>query len=152
MKLGFLDVYHWAKGKNARVSDCFTRGNWNWTKILGDDVGQMQGLLSSISELKETISCLPVEHRPDLIQWRWSADGFFSVKSTYSALTDGRTRDARVSKIWNIKIPLKVKMFSWLGLKKRVLTREIIFKRGWINDSNCVLCRLDEETTNYLFT
>ncbi|OAY84833.1 hypothetical protein ACMD2_23389 [Ananas comosus] len=131
LQLGFLDVYLWAEGKNVRVSDCFTRGSWNWTKILGKEVGQLQGVLPCISELKEMILRFTVEDRPDLLHWRWSTDGHFSIKSTYSALTDGGARDARCSKIWNLKVPLKVKVFSWLVLKKRVLTRDILCKRRW---------------------
>ncbi|OAY82706.1 putative ribonuclease H protein [Ananas comosus] len=126
--------------------------NWNWTKIFGADVGQVQGLLPCCLELVERISLFSVEHRPDMIQWRWSADGHFSIKSTYSALTDGGTRDARASYIWKLKIPLKVKVFSWLVLKKRMLTRDTLVKRGWLDDSICVLCGSGEESVDHLFT
>lgn len=74
------------------------------------------------------------------------------MKSAYSALSKGGTRDARAIKLWRLCIPLKVKIFCWLVLKKRLLTANNLIKRGWVGDMACVLCRSDEETVDHLFT
>nr|CAD1821369.1 unnamed protein product [Ananas comosus var. bracteatus] len=61
------------------------------------------------------------------------------------------TRDACDSKIWRIRIPLKVKVFYWLVLRKRHLTADSLLKRGWIGNTSCVLCGMEEETMDHLF-
>ncbi|OAY67736.1 putative ribonuclease H protein [Ananas comosus] len=151
LNLTFPEAYQAAVCKNLKVSECFTRGAWNWTRILGTDVGQVQGHVPNLTELVQRISAFIIDQRPDTIQWRWNTDGQFSVKSAYSALTDGGVRDACVSKIWELKIPLKFKVFGWLVLKKRTLTRDILVKRGISNDPTCVLCGTHEETVDHLF-
>lgn len=61
-------------------------------------------------------------------------------------------RNARASKIWRLRIPLKVKVFCSLVLKKKSLTVNNLLKRGWIGDTAYVLCWAEEETVNHLFT
>lgn len=62
------------------------------------------------------------------------------------------SRDEQATKIRSLKIPLKIKVFVWLVLKKRILTTTKLVKRGWIDDSTCVLCGVEEETEDHLFT
>lgn len=50
-----------------------------------------------------------------------------------------------------MKIPLKVKVFIWLVLKKRIPTRDRLIKQGWVKDPTCVLCGADEESVDDLF-
>nr|CAD1818852.1 unnamed protein product [Ananas comosus var. bracteatus] len=78
--------------------------------------------------------------------------GQFTVKSAYSMLNDGDIRDARTSKIWNLQVPLKVKVFCLIVFKKRALIADNLLKRGWIGNTACVLCGVEEETVDHLFT
>nr|CAD1826988.1 unnamed protein product [Ananas comosus var. bracteatus] len=87
-----------------------------------------------------------------VLYWRWSTDGRFTVKSAYSALRDGGTKDARTSRIWSLRLSLKVKVFCWLLLKKRLLTADNLVKRELTDNTKCMLCGLEEETVNHLFT
>nr|CAD1836467.1 unnamed protein product [Ananas comosus var. bracteatus] len=61
-------------------------------------------------------------------------------------------RDARATKLWRLLIPLKVKVFCWLILKKRPITADNLLKRGWTGNTTCVLCGMTEETVDHLFT
>lgn len=74
------------------------------------------------------------------------------MKSTYLALTDGGTRDPGLNEIWGLHIPLKVKVFCWLALKKRLPTTDLLAKRGWVGNSICVLCGVEDESVDHLFT
>ncbi|OAY68985.1 hypothetical protein ACMD2_18093 [Ananas comosus] len=49
--------------------------HWSWTG-------------TSYILLRETISDIRVEQRPDSVTWRWNPDGRFTVKSTYLVLSD----------------------------------------------------------------
>lgn len=67
-------------------------------------------------------------------------------------LSDGGIRDDQADKIWQLCIPLKVKIFCWLVLKKSHLTTDNLLKRGWTWNIACVLCGVEEETVDHFFT
>lgn len=49
------------------------------------------------------------------------------------------------------KIPLKIKVFVWLVLKKKNATIDKLLKRGWMDDSTCVVCGSEEKSVGHLF-
>lgn len=138
--------------KNLTINECWGDNGWNWRKILGCGTNIDYGLNTTISLLMARVSNFKTEKGPDSVHWRWTPDGLFSIKSTYSLLCDGGTRDVRARKIWKLRIPLKVKVFCWLVLKKRTPTVENLLKRGWVGNTYCVLCRTEEESVDHLFT
>lgn len=97
-------------------------------------------------------SSFRVGHRLDKLSWRWCSIGIFSVNSAYRMLSDEGTRDGQANMIWRLRIPLKVKVFCWLVLKKRPLTADNLIKRGWTGDTACMMCRTYDESADYLFT
>ncbi|XP_020097024.1 uncharacterized protein LOC109716088 [Ananas comosus] len=119
--------------KLLTVKDCFGSDDWNWNRILVgvSDVANINtGPGSNLFALRERVGNYRVVQSPDTIGWRWSNNGVFSVKSVYRALSDGGTRDGHASKIWKLQIPLKVKVFCWLVLKKKPLTADNLVKKG----------------------
>nr|CAD1844261.1 unnamed protein product [Ananas comosus var. bracteatus] len=121
------------------------------SKIGRGDTPSGHGASPSYQVLRESIASFKLEDRPDSVNRRWSLNGRFTMKSTYSMLNDGGLKDGRSSKIWRIRIPLKVKVFNWIVLKKRPLTANNLLKRGWIGNTVCVLCGTEEETIDHLF-
>ncbi len=69
----------------------------------------------------------------------------------YRFLQDSGEVDNRFVQLWSLKIPLKVKTFVWLVLRRRILTRDILLKRGWSGPTNCVYCLSPVETADHLF-
>lgn len=53
--------------------------------------------------------------------------------------------------VWKAEAPPKVKFFSWLLLKGKVLTAENLKKRGILGPSRCPNCCQAEETMQHLF-
>nr|CAD1842723.1 unnamed protein product [Ananas comosus var. bracteatus] len=148
----FPKIYQASNHNNLKVSDVFSSDGWNWNRIFGNDPAILTGGNDEIAKLKDRISHLTILQNPDQIYWRWSPNGLFSVKSTYLALTDGGTRDLSLNMIWNLRIPLKVKVFCRLALKKRLPTTDLLVKRRWVGNVVCVLCGAEEESVDYLFT
>ncbi len=87
----------------------------------------------------------------DKIRWRWNTTGGFSVKSLYCFLQDGGGADRRFVYLWKIMAPLKVKIFVWLVLRKRVLTTDNLLKRGWNGEGRCSFCAEGNESGEHLF-
>jgi hypothetical protein len=52
--------------------------------------------------------------------------------------------------IWQIKIPMKIKIFIWYLKKGVVLTKDNLLRRHWTGDKHCCFCHLPE-TINHLF-
>ncbi|XP_020112154.1 uncharacterized protein LOC109726772 [Ananas comosus] len=148
----FPKIYQAYNRNKLKVNDVLTSDGWNWNRIFGSDPEILAGINDDIAELKDRISHLTILQRPDKLTWRWSPNGLFSVKSTYLALTDGGTRDPGLNLIWKLYIPLKVKVFCWLTLKKRLPTTDLLVKRGWVGNVHCVLCGADAESVDHLFT
>jgi hypothetical protein len=81
--------------------------------------------------------------------------GIFSVKKLYTAITTSvwpSTITGWRLNLWKWKLPLKLKIFTWLSLKKKIPTWDLLQKIGWSGPSICQLCFNGEETTDHLFT
>ena len=77
----------------------------------------------------------------DCISWRWGSQGIYTAKSAYEILCGGgKTRCAYVS-AWSAKITPSARIFTYLMLRDRVLTRERLRSRGMQTDLGCVGCQ-----------
>lgn len=66
----------------------------------------------------------------DKLVWNLTKTGVFSVKSFYNALCVQQI-DIPLKKIWSFKILLKIKIFIWILLRGKILTKDNLFRRGW---------------------
>ena len=94
--------------------------------------------------------CFVHNLEPDLITWRWSPNGLFTVNSLYKWLEYGGIQNTYFTTIWKSHIPLKIKVFLWLLKQDRILTKTNLVRRGWHGNTNCLFCG-DEESTTHLF-
>lgn len=91
------------------------------------------------------------QHRADMVVWKWTANGKYSVRSYYHTFTQYPTiLDSRAS-IWGIKALHRVMVFVWLMLRRRILTVDNLVRRGWHLPNRCCLCKRAEETMDHLF-
>lgn len=85
--------------------------------------------------------------------WTWQAD-HYSAKDIYRKLLTGGTtlENIRVDclRIWRTRTPFKVKIFSWLFRRGRLLTR--VYQARWapMDDCTCALCGQVEEDIDHL--
>ncbi len=87
----------------------------------------------------------------DVISWRWCSRGRFSVRSAYNFLIFDGVDNRRILHLWKIKIPLRTKKFIWLAARNRVVTADLLAKRGWYGPSICLLCCADAECLKHFF-
>ncbi len=146
----FPDIYRGVTAKTRKVSECFGGSGWKWNRILTEVPQVRLHSCAAIRELKELLSRISPGRGKDIIQWRRAQSGAFLVKSTYDFLQDGGVRVALFDKLWVTKAPLKVKIFVWTAIKSRILTKDILSRRGWTGDGVCVFCGVAPETTNHL--
>ncbi|XP_020112123.1 uncharacterized protein LOC109726747 [Ananas comosus] len=139
------------QSRNYRVKECYGRSGWRWHKILADYEPSSQADRESILKLKDSPSNVMLSATSDVIKWRWTHSEMFIVNSLNKFLQDGGVKENSYSQLWMTRIPLKVKIFVWLVLKRKVLTKNNLLKRGWNGELVCVLCSLQPETVDHLF-
>jgi hypothetical protein len=89
-----------------------------------------------------------LNNEPDKLVWKLTNTGEFSVKSLYLAMQCNEVVPYKF--MWKVKIPLRIKTFLWLMLKKSILTRDVLLKRGGKCEKNCLFCGCNE-TIDHLF-
>lgn len=86
----------------------------------------------------------------DRVRWKLCSNGEFSVHSLYTQLRGLNV--VHYKKMWDLKIPLKIKIFLWLMLKNSILTKDNLLRRGWTGDEHCHFCAAVETTDHLLFS
>lgn len=67
----------------------------------------------------------------DTASWEWDPSGVYTVHSFYNFLNFGGVKCTLIKSVWALKIPLKYKLFLWLSLNNRILTKDNLSKQGW---------------------
>jgi hypothetical protein len=87
----------------------------------------------------------------DQVRWHLEKSGIFSVKSLYFKLSQGATV-AHFKDMWEAKVPLKIKIFSWqLALDKLPSNLQIATRHG-PSQGGCALCGEPEDASHIFFT
>ncbi|KAF8781126.1 hypothetical protein HU200_001103 [Digitaria exilis] len=62
--------------------------------------------------------------QPDVIRWRWTADGQYTAKSAYRVQFAGSYCTFDSTSIWKAKVEGKHRFFAWLLVQRKVLTAD----------------------------
>ena len=75
-------------------------------------------------QMRDMLAGVILTERPDRLIRKIINSGNFSVKSFYTAMQTSRIVPYKF--LWKVKLPLKIKTFIWLVLKKSILTRDVL--------------------------
>ena len=90
-----------------------------------------------------------LSQQPDELRWKLTKSGVFTVKSMYIDVIN--LNSIPTSKhVWDVKVPLKIKVFMWFVHKQVILTKDNLIKRNWTGSTRCSFCDRDE-TIKHLF-
>lgn len=86
------------------------------------------------------------------IRWNWENSGLYSSKSFYHVIKTGGKERWPFPEIWHMRAPQSVKIFCYLVLQNRILTKEVLMIRQFNCHPDCVLCTSHQfETSLHLF-
>ena len=101
----------------------------------------------------QLIQSIPLSHtnQRDMLIWRGTANGLFSVRSAYFiqqeliaqplvAYSFGAGRTEVWRNIWALSIPNVEKNFLWRACRDLLPTRANLFRRRVITDPSCIFC------------
>lgn len=98
--------------------------------------------------MKKICESYCLSNREDKSKWPLDKKGF-SVKSMYNKYNNSLNKIPYWF-IWKAKTPQRMKVFLWLVLKDRILSKENLGKRKWQGNTNCSSCGC-LESTRYIF-
>jgi hypothetical protein len=137
---------------NATVSELIDRDTQWW------NMERLEQIFNA-EEIKPILFIpLSCTNQPDVLIWRGTAKGSFSVKSAYYVAKAMEAREqaststgAQTSEvwrqIWKLKLPNAEKKFIWRACHDILPTQEKLYKRKISVDPLCPLCGLSTETS-----
>lgn len=109
----------------------------------------MGELAESWETLLTLINSVQLSVSNDAVAWKIGNKGF-TVKFLYNSMQTEKPQ--KIYKVlWKMKLPAKIKIFLWLLLWKRILTKDNLKKRGWLGDHSCMFCAGDESIDHLFF-
>eukprot|EP00253_Pinus_taeda_P035878 PITA_35878 len=142
--------------KLTKVKDFWDQNNssgkWrNWRKL---DLRNDSPLKAKAERLMEML-----DHRKilfsrghDQLRWGNNNEGTYNLKEAKLLLLelDSQAPDRIWQNLWKLQGWMKIKLFMWLVLHRKILTWDNIRKRGVLGPSRCQLCEVQEETMEHL--
>ena len=86
----------------------------------------------------------------DRLVWAREKCGKFYVKAMYKVLELGGPSNFPVVVIWNSWVPPKVNFFAWEATWSKVLTLDLLMRRGWSMENKCFLCHKQKELIDHM--
>lgn len=87
---------------------------------------------------------------PDVLRWRWTESGAYSVKSCYKAMFIGSTTAPHWKLTWRTWAPLRTRVFAWLAGQDRCWSAARLVRHGPSHDDYCIFCDQVLETLDHL--
>lgn len=133
----FPDLYEFSRGKNCSVALQFSLRAARWRvkfgeRLLADDRAYLQILLTAF----DFGPSFDGEVTP---LWEADKEKRFTVRSFYRPLRNEGNHCPYVAHLWKARVPLKVKVFTWIMLKNRLLTTDNILKRIPMGEKDVLL-------------
>eukprot|EP00253_Pinus_taeda_P019318 PITA_19318 len=128
-----------------------TNSSGKWRKWRNFDLRNDNPLKSKAERLMKMLEKrkILVSKGNDQLRWGNNNEGNFNLKEAKLILLDldSQAPDRIWQNLWKHQGWMKVKLFLWLVLQRRILTWDNIKKRGFLGPSRCQLCEAQEETT-----
>lgn len=120
-------------------------GSWRWSlfqHLLPTDVLRR---LSSFTFLEDPQS--------PPCSWALTDNGKFTTKSAYRVLESLNWDDRKAiwSRVWKLPMAQRIRTFTWLLLKGKLLSNDQRVRRGMSSDPSCSLCQHRKEDLDHIF-
>ena len=145
LKFQYHGLYKITRKKHVTIGEFLTttQSNTYWRRTL------FGSRLVAWNELLSRIANIHLTQDEDAFYWTLSKSGQFSVKSHYQALIRREVPNLN-KRLWNLKAPLKIKIFLWYLRRGVILTKDNLARRNWHENKTCCFCH-EDETIQHLF-
>lgn len=140
------NLYKLAWRKHRRVFEEVTNANWTHGLWRMSTVTEM----AEFVELWDRVQGVQFTDSQDELHWRWTANGEYTAKSTYSIQFSGSFTTVDSQVLWKAPMEGKHKFFAWLLVQSKILTADKLLLRNWNCNLLCALCTASLETADHL--
>lgn len=91
-----------------------------------------------------------LQDRPDELLWNGTPDKQYSAASAYRTLAGIGLEKWEFRDIWNLPIPSSIKIFLFLLLKDKLLTKDVMMRRNFnCQTACCPMCNTNQVETGF---
>ncbi|XP_021990863.1 uncharacterized protein LOC110887593 [Helianthus annuus] len=142
-----------AKDKEVKVSQCLKEDRssrtwtWEWNREKRNEQEQQQHL-----ELERILADCKTENKEDTWRWRTRRSEEISVALLRDEISKNSLDERDTPwKHWNKWVPPKVKLFIWRAIKRGIVVKVELARRGiQLEDRLCARCKSEEESVDHL--
>jgi hypothetical protein len=120
-----------------------------WDIPLRRELGRLEHV--ELSDIRRELQSVDLRAGRDVMRWSLEPSGEFSVRSLYLRLCQGTPRK-HYGVLWRIAVPLKIRIFLWQLVRKRLPSNDNIRRRRGPSSGRCALCGEMEDTNHIFFT
>jgi hypothetical protein len=131
----------------ASVAQAAATGFWDIP--LRRELGRLEH--RELMDIRRELQTVGLRAGQDAIRWALEPSGEFSVRSLYLRLCQGTPRK-HYGVLWRIAVPLKIRIFLWQLVRKRLPSNDNIRRRRGPSSGRCALCGEMEDTNHIFFT
>jgi len=145
LKVQYPGLYSIVRKKFVTIAEVLgpAEPNVSWRRsLIGNKLVAWNNIISRIANIQ-------LSNENDEYRWNLCRNGQFSVKSHYQALIKWDVPNLN-KRIWQLKAPLKIKVFLWYLRRGVILTKDNLAKRNWQGNKTCCFCH-EMETIPHLF-
>ena len=127
------------------IADIRDNQEWNWENL-------SLVLPSIIKDKIRAIPCQEFGDEKDVILWKHTKDGEFTVNSAYLQIIGGvgDGNNFRGNWIWKMDTYPKIVSFLWLCLHNSIPVREVLAARGISCSKLCPICREQDDSIEHM--
>lgn len=138
----FTSCTSWNIGDGQQISFWFD--DWGMGILAEAGSRQVGGALSirqamALPSFLNTVN-INLTNTHDELRWNLTTDGVYSAKSAYAILVGGGKLSWPFETAWHHHIPPSVRIFIFLLLQGKILTRDVLQHRGFNCTLPCVMC------------
>ncbi|OMO87284.1 reverse transcriptase [Corchorus capsularis] len=107
---------------------------------------------SKIAEIQATPTPIQAK-KADQCIWGWDKHGQFTAASAYKGLANHFVADYWSGKclwIWKLEVQERLRFFLWLAFFNCLNSKEVLFRKGVVDNKTCSLCEIGEETLDHI--
>lgn len=148
----FLWSTRWHIGTGATISFWFD--SWTYPTMSESELRLTNRNISLKDAVTLSLSPHEIEFSEgeDQLYWIWSTSACYSAKSLYDVMMAGGKTISEFKQTWNFKIPPTVRIFAYLLFQGKILTHDVMERRGFNCDMGCITCdNCSMETAMHLF-
>ena len=122
---------------------------WSWVFAWQRELSQEE--LKKVDELKGLITTHnPQQNKEDTLLWNEKTS--YTVRAFQQEYNKGVVYDNLVCKVWMNLAPPKVEFFMWLALLEKLNTKEMLWKKGILQEDqiSCTFCSEQSESSSHI--